>query len=197
MEQAFTNFQSIDKQISELDIQNSNGKALELAFGPASIALQEIDDRLNSISVEYGMASPDRANELMRWTSDARIRLLRIQTLFAPHIAEESDEKMNEIEQRIANEDKGVQQDFESLASVLSGDLQNRLTDVSKLYADFLVTKAEIIRLSRENTSLRSVAIALNEKRDAMLACQDTLVAIEKAIRKEKVASMIPSGRGQ
>jgi len=52
--------------------------------------------------------------------------------------------------------------------------------------------KAQIIRLPRENTNVRSLAISLNQKRKAMLMCQDALAALEQAIQQEPVANKTP-----
>ena len=64
-------------------------------------------------------------------------------------------------------------------------------------YMEFENLKSQIVELSRKNTDLRAVGIALKEKRKAMLACQDALVALEQAIRAEPITSTIPSGRSQ
>jgi hypothetical protein len=55
-------------------------------------------------------------------------------------------------------------------------------------YAKFNEIKAQIIKLSRENTNVRSVALSLNQKRKAMLMCQDALAALEQAIQQEPIA---------
>jgi hypothetical protein len=41
------------------------------------------------------------------------------------------------------------------------------------------------------------VAIALNEKRKASVACQDALAALEQAMQAEPITTIIPQGRGQ
>ena len=55
----------------------------------------------------------------MQLATDARIAALRIQTLLPPHIAEESDRKMDELEARMAKEDQEVRKDLEGLAALL------------------------------------------------------------------------------
>jgi hypothetical protein len=49
-------------------------------------------------------------------------------------------------------------------------------------------TRTQILALSRENTNVRSLSISLNEKRKAMLVCQDSLNALRQAILAEPTA---------
>ncbi len=62
-------------------------------------------------------------------------------------------------------------------------------------FALFNEIRAQIIKLSRENTDVRSVAIALNQKRKVTLMCQDALAALEQAIQQEPVAKAPVSPR--
>lgn len=71
------------------------------------------------------------------------------------------------------------------------------MSKMESLYAEFKNIKSEIIRLSRENSNIRSVAIALNEKPKAMLDCQDAFAALENAIRAEPIKTAIPKGRSE
>jgi len=81
-----------------------------------------------------------------------------------------------------------VRKDLEGLVSRLKpGGSPDVETAVSR-YAEFNQIKAQIIRLSRENTSVRSLALSLNQKRKVMLMCQDALAALEQAIQQEPIA---------
>jgi hypothetical protein len=92
---AFTEFQRIDNDLLSLAVRNTNLKASRLAFGPAAAALDEMDAALARIVMQNSL-SPDR--RVIRLADDARIAALRIQTLLPPHIAEESDQKMDKME---------------------------------------------------------------------------------------------------
>jgi uncharacterized protein YqiB (DUF1249 family) len=118
-----------------------------------------------------------------------------MQILLLPHIAEASDQKMDEFEVQLATLDRKVRENLAALSALLvESDKSNIETTISR-YAEFEELKSRIIELSRQNTDLRAVAIALKEKRQAMLACQDALVALEHAIRTKPITSTIPSGR--
>ncbi len=193
--QTLGDFQRIDKELLDLATQNSNRKAYRLTFGPATKLLQEMDEALSRIAANEGDSPPDNKLQVLKLTSDARIGALRIQVVLLPHIAEESDRKMDEFEAQLATEDRKIRDSFASLSSLLPPDDKPKLAIATSKYEDFDKLKSQIIKLSRANTDVKAVALALNEKRKAMLACQDALVALEHAIQAEPITTTIPSGR--
>ncbi len=193
--QAFAEFQRIDKELLDLAVQNTNLKAYTLAFGPAAQTLNEMDAALSHIVARnVNSTSPD-ARQVMQFADDARIRALRIQTLLAPHIAEESDQKMDELEAQMTKEDQEVRKDLEGLAALLQPGQSPDLEIASSRYAKFSEIRTQILKLSRENTNVRSLAISLNQKRRVMLMCQDALAALEQAIQQEPIAQAPASPR--
>ena len=181
---ALAEFQRIDKDLLDLSVKNTNLKAYNLAFGPAAAALKEMDAALARLKADD--------SKVMRPADDARIAALRLQALLPPHIAEESDQKMDEMEAVMAKEDRDVRKNLDDLAAMpnLAGnpDLKAAVSD----YARFADLKAQIVKLSRENTNVRSLAISLGQKRKAMLVCLDALAALKNAIDQEPVAGGTP-----
>jgi len=186
--QAFAEFQRIDKDLLDMAVRNTNLKAYALAFGPAAEVLKEMDAALARVIAQSVNSTAPDARQVIQLADDARIRALRIQTLLAPHIAEESDGKMDELEAQMAKEDLELRKDLESLVSLLKPGGSPDIETATSLYAKFGGIKAQIIKLSRENTNVRSLAISLNQKRKVMLMCQDALVALEQAIQQEPIA---------
>ena len=92
----FTDLQHIDNELLGLAVKNTNIKAYSLAFGPAADALKEMDTALSRL-VAKSAGSPEAGNVAL-FAFGAQTAALRIQTLLAPHIAEESDKKMDELE---------------------------------------------------------------------------------------------------
>ncbi len=120
--QAFTEFQRVDKDLLDLAVKNTNLKAYDLAFGPAADALDEMNRALSRIIAAH-IDSPD-AKKVMLLAFGAQIDVLHIQTLLPPHIAEESDRKMDKLEASMAREDAQVRKGFDGLKALpsLSGD---------------------------------------------------------------------------
>lgn len=181
----FAEFQGIDRELLALAVKNTNLKAYSLAFGPAADALQKMDTALTSV-VSKSAATPG-AKGIALLAFGAETAALHIQVLLAPHIAEESDQKMDELEARMAKEDQTVREYLDGLArlSMFSGDAD--LAMATSSYADFTKIRTQILALSRENTNVRSLAISLNQKRKVMLLCQDALAALQQAILQEHI----------
>jgi hypothetical protein len=192
---AFAEFQQISKDLLDLAVQNTNLRALGLAFGPAADALQEMDAALSRIVAQSAAWAAGEAPRVIQLADDARIRALRIQTLLPPHIAEKSDEKMDELEALMAQEDAAIRKDLEGLATLLKTDGSSNLEIASSRYDQFREIRTRIIGLSRENTNVRSLALALSQKRKVMLTCQDALAALKQAIEQEPIAKAPVSPR--
>jgi hypothetical protein len=186
--QAFAEFQRIDNELLDLAVKNTNLKAYSLAFGPAAETLNEMDTALSHLLTENA-TSPD-ASKITALAHGAQIDALRMQVLLAPHIAEESDQKMDEMEAAMARHDQNVRKDLEGLSGLptLSGnpDLQTTISSWKR----FTEIKVQILALSRENTNVRSLTISLNRKRRVMLMCQDALAALQKAIEQEPITDL-------
>jgi hypothetical protein len=182
---AFADFQRIDKELLALAVKNTNLKAYTLAFGPAADAVTEMDNALSRLASKS--ASSPEAGTVAALAFGAQTAALRIQTLLAPHIAEESDKKMDDLEARMATDDQAVRKDLDDLAT------QQKLTDDPDLktavsaYARFGDIRKQILALSRENTNVRSLSISLDQKRKAMFLCQDALASLQQAILEEPI----------
>ena len=195
VEQTLREFQQIHQQLMGLAAQNSNRKAFELAFGPAMKLLSEMNESLARIVTRYTDSAIDNRLRVVQLADEARIGLLSTQVLLLPHIAEESDLRMDEFEAQISEHSRKVRETLNALRVELPQDEQSSVETTTLRYEEFEQLKSQIITLSRQNTDLRAVTIALKDKRQAVLACQDALVALERAIRAEPITSTIPSGR--
>jgi len=181
---SFVNLERVDRDLLALAVQNTNLKAYALAFGPASEALRAADEALAHLVAGYSEShSPDDKKIILR-ADDARISALQIQTLLPPHIAEESDQKMDKLEAQMTREDRAVRQDLADLATIRGLADDKDLAKAVASYEQFTEIRSQILKLSRENTNVRSLAISLNEHRRAMLLCQDALTGLEQEINE-------------
>jgi hypothetical protein len=123
--------------------------------------------------------------------AEAQSGAWRIQALLPPHIAEESDRIMDELEARMATEDQIIRSDLKALA-VPIGPGRLDLDTARSSYARFTELKTQILELSRQNTNVRSLIVSLNQKRKAVQMCKDALDSLEQAIREEPLPDRKP-----
>jgi hypothetical protein len=125
---------------------------------------------------------------MMLLAFSAQVGVLRIQALLPPHIAEESDQKMDELEALMATEDAQVRRGLDGLAALPKFSKDPDLATATARYAEFSNIRTKILSLSRENTNVRALSISMNQKRKVMLVCQAALSALQEAILAEPIA---------
>jgi hypothetical protein len=170
-------FKSIDRELLALAVGHTNVKAAALAFGPAAQAVGEMCAALDRVAAKDALAPSAHR---------AEIAALHLQTLLAPHIAEPTEERMGELEEEMRGDDQEVQRNLERLAAggaAADPDVQAAV----QAYGRFDEARADILRLSRENTNVRSLAISLDQKRKTMLLCEEALGALKQAIQEEEI----------
>jgi hypothetical protein len=191
--EAFAALQGIDEEVLRLAVKNSNVKAYGLLFGPVAETVAEMDAALSRLVARNADAADARRVTLL--ASGARIGVLRIQALLAPHIAEAGDARMDLLETSMAKEEVQVRKDLDGLAALprIAGDAD--LAIAASSFVRFGELKGRILALSRENTNVQSLALSLNQKRNAMLLCLDALTALQQAILEEPIPG-VSYGRG-
>jgi hypothetical protein len=185
---AFSDFQRVDNDLLDLAVKNTNVKAYNLAFGPAADALKDMDTALSRL-VAKSAGSPE-ANSVALPAFSAQTAALRIQVLLAPHIAEENEKKMDELEAQMNRENQEVHKNLNALATIEKLRDDPDLKTATADYARFSEVRGRILALSRENTNVRSLAISLDQKRKVLFLCQDVLSAIQQAILEERIAGV-------
>jgi hypothetical protein len=191
--QAFVEFKRVDNELLALAVKNTNIKAYGLAFGPATKSIDEMTAALTNI-VAKSAAWPESRN-IALLALGAQNAALRAQVLLAPHIAEESDKRMDEFEARMNERAREVRKDLDELARLpkLGGDPD--LAKATSAYQGFSAVKTQVLALSRENTNVRSLSMSLTQKRRVMMLCQDTLAALEQAISEERISNSAVNGK--
>lgn len=184
----FAEYSELDRQILDLAVQNTNLKAQRLAFGPAQDAANAFRDALRAV------APADPARD--RWhvealAANAMTTVREIQVLQAPHIADADDAVMTRMEKEMAASEAAARSALRALAPLTERASQSRLVAASAALDRFMALNAEIIALSRRNTNVRSLALALDQKRTLTTACEERLQALQAALAKRGY----PAGR--
>lgn len=169
-EEAFAEYRKADEEVLALAVQNTNLKAYALSFGPATEALAKVEQTLRPLLGARG----GKATEAALLATQALAGALRIQSLHAPHIAERTEARMDELEKRMAQADKEVRSALGALGS--SGG------QALAAYEEFHAATAEIVRLSRLNTNVRSLDLSLGRKVKVLAVCDEVLLALKNQV---------------
>lgn len=177
-EQAFTEFRKVNEEVLALAVQNTNLKAQALSFDQSFAALDRMEQALSPY-LEGQRGNPKTGRVAARALAEA----LRVQALQAPHIMEKTEARMTEIEARMAAADRLVRASLSFLINRLGekGAPEQALA----AYNDFQKITGEVVRLSRENTNVRSLVLTLDRKTKALAMCDEALRAMEAKVHED------------
>jgi len=180
----FGEYRALDRTILGLAVENTNLKAQRLSFGPA----QEAADAFR----HYAEAvAPSEAKDTWRvraYAASAVAAVREIQVLQAAHIADPDDAAMSRIEERIATSEAAARSALQALTTLVGPSHRPRLTSAGAALDRFMDVNAQITRLSRRNTNVRSLALALNQKGKLAGACEHSLRALRQALEQRGFA---------
>ena len=124
-----------------------------------------------------------------KWQAEALVAravetVREIQVLQAPHIADADDAVMTHMEQRMGTSEAAARSAVEKVATLVPPASRPRLAAATAALNQFMDLNAQIIALSRRNTNVRSLALALDQKRTLTAACSESLHALQDALAK-------------
>jgi len=177
----FAEYQKLDAEILPLAIENTNVKAQRLSFGPAREAANAFRASLEATAK---MARPADASRVDALAARAITSVLEIQVLQAPHIAESEDAAMTRMEQQMAVSEAAARQSLQQMKSLLPSDAAPQLTAATAALDRFKTINDDIIKLSRRNSNVWSLALTLGRKRVLTAQCDDQLRGLQEALAK-------------
>lgn len=179
----FAEYRALDQTILGLAVENTNLKAQRLSFGSAQEAADAFRDALDAVRRSAPAKDQWRVEALVA-TAVAAVR--EIQVLQAPHIAEADDAQMTRMEKRMATSESDARRALEMLAGVVPSESRPQLSAANTAMDRFMGVHAEIIRLSRRNSNVRSLALSLGQKRMLAASSEETLRALQDALSKRR-----------
>ncbi len=175
----FADYRTLDHDVLELSVQNTNLKAQRLSFGPIREAADAFCESVRAAA--QAVAGKDRCGTDALATR-AQLAVREIQILQAPHIAEADDATMTRIEAEMSARQAIAHDALRTLAKS-AGDA--KLAEATAALDRFEKVSRELVALSRRNSNVRSLELALRRKPVLTAACDSSLAALEDALAKE------------
>lgn len=174
----FADYRKVDGEILSLAVENTNLKAQRLSFGGGNDAVEAFR---TAVDAAIGAGAKDNWQaKALGATAVSAVR--EIQVLQAPHIAESKDAVMIEIEKRMAAAEAEARSAVRTLETVVAPASRQQLAAAVTALDHFMQLNAQIVALSRRNTNVRSLALALGQKRTLAASCQQDLQALQDAL---------------
>jgi len=179
----FARYRTLDREILDLAVENTNLKAQRLSFGAGQAAVDAMREALRRA---VPPSTAPATAQMLAASATAEVR--EIQVIQPRHIAEARDEAMTAMEARMADAATLVRRALASLAAV-PGTERSGIGDAVNAFDRFMQINAEIVKLSRRNSDVRSLALSLGEKRMAAAACEESLDALQAALDTHSLAA--------
>lgn len=174
----------IDQEILEFAVQNTNLKAAALSFGKGGEAMKRFEQALKNLI--HSCLPDEKCTDVIVLASDALAAGLEIQVLHAPHIVAASDARMDEIEVKMRQDGEFVEASLKKLAGLVPESERTSLQDARTAFDGYTAITGEVIKLSRENTNLKSFELSLGKKRKIAAQCDEALISMQEAVRKRE-----------
>ncbi len=170
---------TIDKSLLDFAVQNTNLKAARLSYTKGADAARRFEHAISNLT---GIFDDVRTSKLIYRAVTA---LLKIHNLQAPHINASDDKQMDDIEAVMKTEENQVKESMKALSDIEDGRGRASIDEAEAAFAEFMKVNAEVIRLSRLNTNIKSAELSLGRKRKAVAQCEEILTSMQEAARNE------------
>jgi hypothetical protein len=176
----FAEYRAMDRSILGLAVENTNLKAQRLSFGLAQDAADAFRSSLEAVAPLPQAKDTWQVEALV---ATAASKVLEVQVLQAPHIAESDEAAMTRIEQRMATSEAVARRALEKLAG-LARESRPQIIAATAALDRFIGLNTQIVAFSRRNSNVRSSALSLGRKRTLTAGCEDSLRALRDALAK-------------
>ncbi len=176
----------LDQVILELAVQNTNLKAASLSREKGDETMQQFEHALEELMHSYaGTRNEGRITDLAFRAITAGLKMYN---LHSSHIAEASDEKMDQIETQIKAEENEAVKSLDGLAEIVGDESKGLLLQAKAAFSEFNEVTAKVIKLSRQNSNIKSLELSLGRKRKIAAQCDEILATFQEAVQKNSTS---------
>lgn len=178
----WTEFRTLNQVILDLAVQNTNLKAASLSREKGAETMQRFVAALEDIvRSNIGGANEDSVALPSLHATTAGLQIFNLHSF---HIAEISDEKMDQIEKQMNSKENEVRQSLDELAPIVGQKSQDDVLRAKAAFSEFMEATAKVIELSRQNTNIKSLDLSLGRKRRIAAECEEILATFQKAVKE-------------
>lgn len=178
----FAAYRKLDHDVLTLAVENTNLKAQRLSFGAVRQTADGFQDDLRSAAQLAPAKDRCRVDALV---ARAELAVREIQILQAPHIAEPDEATMTKIEKEMADRLGAARAALETLGAGATPAMARQLEAANVALGHFDKLSAELVTLSRRNSNVRSLALALRRAPQLVAACDGSLALLQEALAKQ------------
>ncbi|PWT86637.1 MAG: hypothetical protein C5B56_12110 [Proteobacteria bacterium] len=178
----FAEYKKLSDETLTLAVENTNLKAQRLSFTTAQKA---VDDFRAALDTLPPLARPADRWRVQALSAQAVANALAIQVLEARHIAESNDQAMTNMEDQMAIADRDARRALADLQPLVPNDAM-ALMDANTALNQLKSVNDQIVQLSRRNTNVRSLALALGQLHTLRAKCEATLQALTDGLSQHE-----------
>lgn len=177
---AWAEFRSVDKELLSLAVLNTNAKAYRISATQALQAFRDFEQALDE-TVRLSAQSKD-IGPIAEHGFLAVAEVAKILAMQAPHIAEASDARMDEMERDMATSATAAQDALKAMRPLVAGQAVDALQKAVQAFSGFEAVNGEVVRLSRINSNVKALALSMGRKRRVAAQCEEILATLQGAI---------------
>lgn len=177
-------FGALDQVILQLAVENTNLKAASLSREKGAEAMLRFEQAMRDFPTPSLAQGGQQVTDLPNL---ALIAALKLYNLHAVHIAEESDEVMDRLEQQMQGEEREVTQCLDALEKSAGVAGRELILPARTAFADFTTVTNQVVALSRKNSNIKSLQLSLGRKRSVAAQCDEILAKLQERQQSRKL----------
>jgi hypothetical protein len=173
-------FTQLNDEVIDLTKLSSNLKAQKISTLQFASEAEIFQQKLRTLIAQDLLDK--KPGFLSVYSYEAITAIFQIFAMHKAHIDEASDAEMDRIERDMNASAATVDQSLQALRGLPEVADSEALRGAQESYGRLLELNAEIVRLSRQNTNVKSLALSLGRKTLVSATCQESLSELQSAI---------------
>ena len=171
----------LDQVILELAVENTNLKAAALSQKEGVATMRRFQYALEEVMRSNLRTTKEDLVAGSAWHAIAACG--HILNMHGSHIAEISNEIMDQLEMQMKGAAEEVRKALDELANIADLENHDALSQAKTTFSEFMAVNAKVLELSRKNSNAKSLELSIGKKRLISAECAEVLAAFQNAVR--------------